>query len=650
VNRTSTADPDLCEASDTQGAALSAELAWLRGRLARAIGTRGDGSAAAAATEQPPEASPALQFLGQRFALSRFEQQILLLCAAAEFDPAVARACAHAQDAPERPYPTFALALALLDEPVWEALSPQGALRYWRLIELDAPDFQGLLTSRIRIAERILHFLKGLDCMEESVAALLAPAAAPRFARPPACYMAAARKIQTLVHQWQTGHAAPVIRLRGADLSTRTALGAWAVRELGWRPWCAYIEDLPAQQAELAAFSLLWDRECALQPCVLLLTSRAAAADTLPESALAPVRHIVQCTRSPAILAIDEPGGSILPHGLLVELPEPTRREQQAAWEEALGTGGHDHALRLAAAFDLQLGTISEIALQVSARCPERFAELWQACLASTRRRFGRLAERLVAGATWRDLVLPAPQLTQLRSIADQVKHRAKVYEEWGFGRECRGLGISALFSGESGTGKTMAAEVIATELGFDLYRIDLSAVMSKYIGETEKNLREIFTAAEGGGIILFFDEADALYGRRSEVKDSHDRYANIEISYLLQRIESYRGLSILATNRRNALDHAFLRRLRFIVDFPYPTCAARRTIWARAFPAGAPTGVLDLDRLAALNLTGSSIRTVAMNAAFMAADSNGIIDMRLVLAAAADELRKLGRADTETS
>jgi SpoVK/Ycf46/Vps4 family AAA+-type ATPase len=211
-----------------------------------------------------------------------------------------------------------------------------------------------------------------------------------------------------------------------------------------------------------------------------------------------------------------------------------------------------------------------------------------------------------------------------------------------------RGLGISALFAGESGTGKTMAAEVLANRLGLNLYRIDLSAVVSKYIGETEKNLRQLFDAAEGGGAILFFDEADALFGKRSEVKDSHDRYANIEVNYLLQRMEAYEGLAILATNLRSALDRAFLRRLRFIVTFPVPGVAERTEIWRRVFPAETPLDGIDHDRLGRLALTGGGIHNVALNAAFAAAGQEIPITMPLVLDAARAEFRKMDKPINE--
>ena len=200
------------------------------------------------------------------------------------------------------------------------------------------------------------------------------------------------------------------------------------------------------------------------------------------------------------------------------------------------------------------------------------------------------------------------PNGRRLREIAVHVAHRATVYDTWGFGAMSnRGLGISALFAGASGTGKTMAAEVLANALRLDLYRIDLSSVVSKYIGETEKNLRRVFDAAEDGGAILFFDEADALFGKRSEIKDSHDRYANIEINYLLQRMESYRGLAVLATNMKGMLDPAFLRRIRFVINFPFPDATQRAEIWQRIFPPNTPTEGLDIGKLARLSVAGGT-------------------------------------------
>jgi SpoVK/Ycf46/Vps4 family AAA+-type ATPase len=243
-----------------------------------------------------------------------------------------------------------------------------------------------------------------------------------------------------------------------------------------------------------------------------------------------------------------------------------------------------------------------------------------------------------------------------LRQIAAQVRNRWRVYHEWGLAERLhRGLGISVLFSGESGTGKTLAAEVLAGELDLDLYRVDLSSVVNKYIGETEKHLKRLFDAFESCGAILFFDECDALFGKRSEVRDSHDRYANIEVNYLLQRLETYRGLAILATNRRSSLDPAFLRRLRFVINFPSPTIDERLRIWKRLCAPGPvapqiPVGPLDYDRLARLDFTGGHILNVVLCASFRAVNqsTDPCLTMADVLAAARDEHVKLGRPITQ--
>jgi SpoVK/Ycf46/Vps4 family AAA+-type ATPase len=223
------------------------------------------------------------------------------------------------------------------------------------------------------------------------------------------------------------------------------------------------------------------------------------------------------------------------------------------------------------------------------------------------------------------------------------VRYRTRVYDDWRFAsRDTRGLSVTALFSGVSGTGKTLAAEVIAGALELDLYRIDLGAVVSKWIGETEKNLGRLFDSAEESGAILLFDEADALFGRRSEVKDSHDRYANIEVSYLLQRMETYRGVAILTTNLRETLDPAFLRRIRYLVHFPFPGAAERLEIWRRMFPAAVPMGEIDAEKLARLTVAGGNIRNIAVNAAFGAARDDKPLSMQHLLDAARAEYAKL--------
>ena len=278
--------------------------------------------------------------------------------------------------------------------------------------------------------------------------------------------------------------------------------------------------------------------------------------------------------------------------------------------------------------------------------------ELFQAARRQTRSALAKLATHIDAVRHWEDLILPQDAIVQLREVCAQCTHRQQVLTEWGFGRKLAyGTGINALFTGPSGTGKTMAAEIVANELGLDLYKIDLAAVVSKYIGETEKNLDKIFTAAEHANAILFFDEADALFGKRSEVKDSHDRYANLEISYLLQKMEQYEGIAILATNLRQNLDEAFVRRLAFIVQFPFPDETTRRRIWAGIWPDSVPLAEdLDLDALAKqLKLSGGNIRNVALSAAFLAADDGQVVTLEHVQQAARREFQKLGKSLAQT-
>jgi SpoVK/Ycf46/Vps4 family AAA+-type ATPase len=243
------------------------------------------------------------------------------------------------------------------------------------------------------------------------------------------------------------------------------------------------------------------------------------------------------------------------------------------------------------------------------------------------------------------DLVLGDREKDLLRGIVASTRQRFRVYEEWGFARAGdRGLGISALFAGDSGTGKTTAAEAIAHELDLDIYRIDLSMVVNKYIGETEKNLKKIFDAAEDGGAILLFDEADALFGKRSEVKDSHDRYANIEVGYLLQRMESYKGLAILTTNLKNSLDRAFTRRIMFIINFPFPNEKSRMQIWKKVFPPSVPLSGLDYAKLGSFELAGGNIHNIALGASFLAADEGSPVGMTHIARAAREEYEKIGR------
>jgi hypothetical protein len=494
----------------------------------------------------------------------------------------------------------------------------------------------------------------------------------------------------------------PVVQLCGIDLASKRAVAAAACALLGLHLRVISAQVAPRGAADVDLFIRLWEREAALHPSGLLLEYDDA--DTLDAQAEASLKRLVETLHSPLLISTRERHKPVERRVLSFQVPGATSMEQIQVWKEALGEAAvalDGRVESLVCQFSLSAGNIhaavaqalqpSEITVgachgvppngrdadasgrdadasgrdaDASGRDASRgtpwraptdsedqlAAALWDACRMQARPRLEGLAQRIEPSAAWDDLVLPQTQKELLRQIALHVRQRSKVYQTWGFATKgSRGLGISALFAGPSGTGKTMAGEVLANELRLDLYRIDLSQVVSKYIGETEKNLRRVFDAAEGGAAILLFDEADALFGKRSEVKDSHDRYANIEVGYLLQRMEAYRGLAILTTNRKEALDFAFLRRIRFVIEFPFPEAAQRAEIWRRVFPRQTPTEGLRVDRLARLSAAGGNIYNIAMGAAFLAADAGEPVRMSHLLCAARSEFTKLERPLTDS-
>jgi hypothetical protein len=613
-----------------------------------------EAAAQAMAGAQAMDPPPALFILSQRLGLSSFERDILLLCAAMELDTRLASLCARAQDDPGRPYPTFALALAVFDEPSWDALSPERPLRYWRLLEISQSGGQPLTNSPLRADERIVSYVKGLNYLDDRLSPLLVPFDLPPNAvdLPPS--QAETAQVLARALAASAGQRAPIVQLLGADSLSKQLVARQALTRLNLQLLRLPVSNLPAHPAELETVARLWQRETQLLPLALYLDAHEGLEPAAAgEGERVALDRLLSHDLGLVLLDTREVQPGLGVASLPIDVARPTAAEQLQAWTQALGSDAGQSPARLAGQFNLNLPTIHQLAQAVLAEPVTEGASLhdrvWQACLLRTRPRLDKLAQRLEPKAKWADIVLPEEPLKLLRQIAAQVGQRSHVYDDWGFRQKMnRGLGISALFAGESGTGKTMAGEVIADELQLSLYRIDLSAVVSKYIGETEKNLRQVFDAADGGGVILFFDEADALFGKRSEVKDSHDRYANIEISYLLQRMEAYHGLAILASNMKSALDPAFLRRLRFIVTFPFPGLVERKLIWQKVFPAGTPTEALDYDVLARINLTGGSIHNTALNAAFLAAGAGTPVTMPLLLDAARGELLKMDKPVNE--
>ncbi|HSL71947.1 MAG TPA: ATP-binding protein [Longimicrobiales bacterium] len=634
--------------------ALSSRLAALRQRLeqhadrsAVDVVTRArEPSLPKPAAPAPETAEPdALTQLRNAFGLTPFEEEVLLLAAAPELEGSFAELCAAAQGDPQRRWPTFSLALAALSGSHWSALSGARPLRRWHLIELSEGSL--LTTSPLRIDERILHFLVGVHHPDERITGVIRPAASEygelttsQVELAEGCAAAWRAHITTEL---------PVLNLFGGDDASRLAVAGAVAARLGVHLWILPAHAIPAHAADLELLARLWEREAVLTGALLLVESDANP-DAARERSLDAWLKTVTC---PLILSAAVPvriaERTVIPREVVS--PHVAERAELLRWAlGSHGTAANGTLETVAAQFRLDALTIRRVAADVIERIEAGETEsigplVWAAARQHARARLDDLAERIEPCASWDDLVLPTQQRDVLHNLVVHVRNRHTVYQKWGFARRStRGLGIGAMFSGPSGTGKTMAAEVIARELGLDLYRIDLSQVVSKYIGETEKNLARVFAGAEQGGAILLFDEADALFGKRSDVKDSHDRYANIEVSYLLQRIEAYRGLAILTTNLPQALDPAFARRIRFVVQFPFPDAQLRCEIWRRIFPADTPTEGLDVARLARLNVAGGNIRNIALHAAFLAADQGEPVRMSHLLASAHYECSKLER------
>jgi hypothetical protein len=606
---------------------LVAEIEYVR----RLLTAYRDGDGVLPPAPGAPEVEPAADRVARLFGLSAFERRVLLLSAAVELDGEVAALVAALQQGSDA-RPTFGLALAALPGAHWDAVGPGAPLRRWRLLE-PVPGAT-IATRPLRIDERILHYLTGVEAPDERLDGVV------RAVGPRPLAASQRRLARELARTAAAAGPRVLVRIDGEDVEARLAVAGELARELGRSVLAVRAAALPPPGVELAVLARLVDREAILAGGLPIVEGEEDAG-TFVEELEAPVVVFVGDAPTHA------PGRVMLHRA--VRLPSPPERRR--LWASALGDRvAGTQVEEVAQHFRLGAATIEAIARELAAANGDAAGALPRLCRERARVRLEGLAERIDPAATWTDLVLPAGHLDLLGEIARHVRHRTQVYERWGFGdRTSRGLGVTALFAGESGTGKTLAAEVLAGDLGLDLYRIDLAGTVSKYIGETEKNLRRVFDAAEASGAVLLFDEADALFGKRGEVRDGHDRYANLEVAYLLQRMESYRGLAILTTNLRSSLDRAFLRRLRFVVQFPFPDAPQRAEIWRRVFPAATPVDGLRPDALSRLIVSGGSIHSIALSAAFAAAEDGSPVGPAHVLRAARLEYVKAERALTDS-
>jgi hypothetical protein len=584
----------------------------------------------------------ALVALSRRFELDRFERDILLLGTALELDPSLRDACARLHGNPAMRYASFAVALMALPSPRWTAVSPDGPLRAYRLVDVDPSPIDSLVTAPLHVDERVVNHVRGLDHLDSRLRASVMPEPSADIDLLPDSQRFAAAQVvaawtgppgpSPYVQDASTAHPPlvanpPAAELVGVSAATSALLAAAVAGALGLQIYRLPSAGLPADEGELDDLARLWRREAGLAPVALFLEDADDHAAAVTFARRCGCACFLQLRQAPVLSP---------PTAVRVDALPPTTVERRAAWAANLPLDAAVDPGQLAAQFALDTASIARIA---------RDDDPWDRCRQEARPRLEGLAQRVVPVASWPDLVLADDQRYLLHAITDQVRNRWQVYHNWSLGEEWagRGLGIAAMFSGPSGTGKTLAAEVLAHELDLDLYKADLSGIVSKYIGETEKNLRQLFDAAEAGGGVLFIDEADALLGKRSEVRDSHDRFANIQIDYLLQRMETYTGLAILATNMRSAIDAAFLRRMRFIVEFPFPEPEQRAAIWKANVPDTVPGAQgVDITKLAELPLNGGMIRNVAVNAAFLAAAEGTGLTPELVLRAVRDEFSKL--------
>ena len=596
-----------------------------------------------------------LENLCRAFGLSPFERNLLVLCVAASLDSRCAILCARLNQNPQLNYPSFHIAQKIFSEPAdWTAIAPDSPLRHHSFITLG--DRYPLCLEPIKIDRWALHYLLGKPSLDPDLLGLATPIQhQPAYLSPSQQQLA-----KTLLSLWRDRND-NIVQLCG-DLLTARTIVTNACEQNGLQLYLLSPQFLPTQSQFLHRLARKWERHARLLPSILAIESdRFSSNDAALANALS---YWLEHTRAPLVFFTRQRRPQQSRPLITLTLPHLSKSEQYQIWQHTLNaTLGEQsfHLLetetnfsRLINQFNLSTpalhGICTSLLIQLTPQqrtdANTLYDSLWQGCRASARPRLGDLAERMDATVPWEDLILTDTVKQTLSSIVAQMHYQTTVYQEFGLaGEGDRGMGIAALFAGQSGTGKTFAARAIASQLQVDLFRIDLSQVVSKYIGETEKNLSRIFEAAGTGGAILLFDEADALFGKRTEVKDSRDRFANIEVSYLLQQMEAYQGLAILTTNMKHALDSAFLRRLRFIVDFPYPEFVQRRAMWEKAFPSATPTEGLDMGQLAKLTATGAMIRNIALNGVFLAVEEGGKenpVTMKHLLEATKQEYAKL--------
>jgi SpoVK/Ycf46/Vps4 family AAA+-type ATPase len=597
-----------------------------------------------------------LSNLVSTFALSEFEQDILLLCAGVELDEELAVMCRDFSPESNDPAPNRSIATTILSEPEFDFADMTSPLRDWKLLHQG----QGLICmGSLAIDPWILQYLLGNSYyipfhFRGRLAPKIADVSSSQFI--PESYQKIIEKVLTCLSQPFHESERLTVQLCGRDIATKHIIAATVCEQKSYFLCKIDLDSLASCDSSLfQPWLLYWHRRAKLNNEVLLID---CGDEVVPSSHHSTVlKEILSTLTTPVILS-----GSDRIRGnetiIALEVPQPTLKEQAELWAYYLGSdivSSLDGELRkLAIQFNLSGSAIQIISTQAHAELSQTtaaasdktpFEAIWNLCRSQARAKLEDLVERKDPKTTWDELILNDDAIIILQQIIACIQNRAQVYGDWEMGGNThRGMGITAMFHGPSGTGKTTAAEIIARELQVDLYQVDLSQVSDKYIGETEKKLAKIFDMAESSGALLLFDEADSIIGKRSDVKDSKDRYANQTVGFLLQRMEAYSGVAIMTTNLPNAIDTAFMRRIKYSIRFEYPNIEQRATIWSKAFPPKTPKEELPLPLLAQLNISGASIRGIALSAAFLAAAKNEAVSLEHILKATRAEYQKQGR------
>jgi len=612
--------------------------------------------------------------LAEIFQLSPFDIDVLLICLAPEIDLKYEKLYAYLQNDVTRKRPTTNLILNLFCRSLDERLQartrllPEAPLcKYELVLSADdmAADQASALARSLKIDERILNYLLDAEAIDERVVSF------SRLVHPQVDLgqvLLPHSLMQSLAAGFQnvTQNGGAVLILQGPEGSGKRFVAEALCRAAGMELLVAEASAMISAAPDQATLAARLFREATLRDTVIFIDQ---AELLLGEGEKESYAHhaLGNALRSfNGIVFLGNAGSRnsqlLATHGRLLSFvfPLPDFVTRKEIWNRALAECG------CAVSSDIDLDSLADRFSFTAGRVHNAVAEarrlanpaggdarsigaedLNLACRAQSGGKLPALARKVNPIFTWNDIILPNDCLEQLREVCGHIRHRRRVFSDWGFDAKISlGKGLSILFVGPSGTGKTMAAEIVASELALDLYKIDLSSIVSKYIGETEKNLNRIFSEAEQSNAVLFFDEADAVFGKRSEVEDSHDRYANIETNYLLQKMEEYEGIVILASNFHKNIDEAFTRRLRFIIDFPFPEKEPRYRIWQRVFPAGTPLDRdIDFAFLAQkLKLSGGSIRNIALSAAFLAAENSGHVSMEHIICATKREFQKVGK------